>query len=54
MTNQARPFYEDTFDAIVEFLFESLYAEWNEFQQTEKKFFKKVRIMCSKMFSVII
>ncbi len=37
-----RPTYEDTFDAIEEFLLNVLYDEWKVFMDTEEKYFRHV------------
>lgn len=39
-----RPVYEDTFDAIEEFLLVSLYDEWKVLMETEENFFNHVII----------
>lgn len=43
------PTYEDTFDAIEEFLLLSLYDDWKVFMETEENFFNHVnRLSFSK------
>lgn len=41
-TLKIKPTYEDTFDAIEEFLLNSLFAEWKEFMDAEEKYFNHV------------
>jgi hypothetical protein len=47
-----RPTYEDTFDAIEEFLLNALYDDWRVFMDTEEKIFRHVTLKIKNILNI--